>query len=535
MDERKKIRAFYQRYQNRIQAGILGAVYLCFFLWGLCSYQDYGISWDEKIQREHGLVNLKYVYEQIHGAGAVPEGFPDIAQNLETYSARYYGIGIKIPLILIEYLCGFQMTARQIYGMNHLYTFLLFFCASIFVYRIAKKLKYGFWYALLAVLLFISCPRILADAFYNIKDSAFLSLFVIMLYYGICVMEEFRLRSAAGLAVCAAFCLNTRIVGAFPLGITCIFYLCRQKGGMWKRTAQVFGTGVFSALIYMLITPASWGNFISFISHAVRIFSNYQHIGYVSLGNRVYLDTDLPWYYTVYCIFATVPLLYSAGSVTGVFAALKELAGKGPDQRSQPDQIQTMLLAQFLSLLLYDALMRPIKYNMWRHFYFLFIYITLFTVKGIRYVWETGRIRRLAVNVLVCGSMAVTCIWIAASHPYEYAYFNLLLPTADTDAMRYDYWHVSGQDLLRRIQSDPDRNVYVEDCSGLYFGESGWENYHHNYEKDGVEYKTDYSEAGTKLPVIYRRLDEIQVGGRTVGSLLQRIHYHDCLGKYFIS
>lgn len=533
MDIRKKIRDVYEHKQKQIQAGILLAVYVCFFLWGMCSYQDYGISWDEKVQREHGFVHLKYVYEQIHGAGAVPEGFPDDIENLETYSARYYGIGIKIPLILIEYLHGFQMSARQVYEMNHLYTFLLFFCASIFVYRIAKKLKYGFWYSLLAVLLLISCPRILADAFYNVKDSVFLSLFVMMLYDSICVMEKFRLRSAARLAVSAAFCLNTRIVGAFPLGITCIFYICRQRDGIWKRMAQVTGTGAVSALIYMLMTPASWGNFLDYIGHAVRVFSNYQHIGYVALGQRIYPDTNLPWYYTVFCIFATVPLLYSVGSVTGIFAALKELTGK--KSPGQPDLIQTMLLVQFLSVLLYDACMRPIKYNMWRHFYFLFIYLALFTAKGIRYAWETGRIRRFAVGAGVCGSMAVTCIWIVMNHPYEYTYYNMFLPTDDTDAMLYDYWHVSGQDLLQLISSDPDRNVYVGDCSGLYFGESGWENYHYNYEKDGAEYKTDYSEPGTSLQPLYRTLDTIQVGDKTIGSLLQRIHYHDCLQKCFIS
>ena len=46
MDIRKKIRDVYEHKQKQIQAGILLAVYVCFFLWGMCSYQDYGISWD---------------------------------------------------------------------------------------------------------------------------------------------------------------------------------------------------------------------------------------------------------------------------------------------------------------------------------------------------------------------------------------------------------------------------------------------------------------------------------------------------------
>lgn len=127
---------------------------------------------DEPVQRKHGLVHLKYICELVNSSDEIPEYLKEIPDNLETNTAKYYGIGIKIPLMLIEYLNGFRLSNQQIYYMNHLYTFMLFF-ASVYVYKIAEKMKFGFWYSFLTSVLFMICPRILAEAFYNIKDSVF--------------------------------------------------------------------------------------------------------------------------------------------------------------------------------------------------------------------------------------------------------------------------------------------------------------------------------------------------------------------------
>lgn len=95
-------------------------------------------------------------------------------------------------------------------------------------------------------------------------------------------------------AVSAAFCLNTRIVGALPLFITCLIYVCKDGRIRIKKIRHILGTGLFSAAIYILITPASWGNVIDFVYHTVAVFSNYPFIGKLKLGNTTYSNDNLP-------------------------------------------------------------------------------------------------------------------------------------------------------------------------------------------------------------------------------------------------
>lgn len=511
--------------KERMKKILLIGLYVVFLLWGLLSYKDYGISWDEPSQRIHGLVNFKYVYELIHGNTNILEllaGLPE----LEEYSGKYYGIGLKIPLLLIEYYNNFQMTKQQIYYMNHLYTFLLFFIASIFVYKIARKAGLEYSYAMLAVVLFMVCPRILADAFYNIKDSAFLSTFVIMLYFGLSVLNECKIKYMLGLAISAAFCLNTRIIGALPLFIVCIVYILKDRKADRKRFFHILLIGIASLIIYFLIAPASWGAPFEYLYNVACTFSNYDHIVRLGLGNSYYQSDQLPWYYTVLCICLTMPNLYLLFGAVGILAGWKEF---------KKNILIYVMYAQFLSIILYDAVMQPVKYNMWRHFYFLFIYIVIFTVIGVRYAVKKLKKYRRVVTVYIGISLSLIMIWILTNHPYEYLYFNPLYAVNEAEVTERDYWHVSGQNLLAAIEDDDNINVSGQDIHKMFFGESGWENYHENKETYSAEYIVTFQDTNNQSNICYKEIENVRVNGRKSSSLLKRQNYNNCVLKYFMS
>lgn len=508
-------------------------LYVCFFLYGCSVYSDYGISVDEKVQRKHGLTNFKYVYEQMNGDGDLPEylnGYPP----LDEYEYRYYGIGIKIPLLLVEYLNKFQMTNQQIYGMNHFYTFLWFFIASIFVYKICGKLDMRFRYRVLAVLLFIICPRIIADSFYNIKDSIFLSLFVIMLYFALSILKKFNIRDAVGLAVSAAFCLNTRIIGALPLFLICIVYLVKDGAISLKRAVQIVGTGVVSFAVYIMITPASWNGVLDFVYHTVTVFSDYDSFDTVTLGKTVYKGDRLPWYYTILCICYTMPNFYLVSGIVGICTIIKNCV-RNKQRLFSHYLLEFTILLQFLSVVLYDALLKPVKYNMWRHFYFLFIFIVLFSVMGVKYAVEhMGRYRTAVISSMVL-SLLLTVGWNVKNHPYEYTYYNFLYAANLSDSMHHDYWAVSDMDLLKQVQ-DQDINLYPRnELTAMYFGEDGWEKYHACREPGSAEYKLRTLQgSGTKKDqnILYRTENKIEVDGRDISILERRINYDNCILKY---
>ena len=513
--------------KGKMQKRLLIILYALFLLWGLCVYKDYGISYDEPIQRNHGLVNLKYVYKLVNNGADLQEMPEGVSGDLQEYAARYYGIGIKIPLLLAEYLNGFKMTKQQIYHMHHIYTFLLFFTASVFVYKIVRKLGLEYIYSVIAVILFMICPRILADAFYNMKDSAFLSLFVMMLYFGLSWLDENRIKYAAGLAVTAAFCLNTRIVGALPLLILCIAYVFQNgKKECFKKLLQILTTGAISFMIYLLITPASWENPLNYIDNVVHTFSNYDHIQLLGLGNAVYNNDQLPWYYTIVCICLTMPNLYLFFGIAGIIAGKKEC---------RKNLLVSVIYAQFFCIILYDAVLRPVKYNMWRHFYFVFIYIVIFAAMGIRYVFKKMDKYRNIAAVCIGMSLAFTIVWILKNHPYEYLYFNPLYAINEAEVTERDYWHVSGQNLLEAIENDENINVCAQDIHKMFFGEKGWEYYHENRDTYCAEYFIKFWDMKKSSNICYKEIENVTVNGRKSSSLMKRLNYDNCLLKYFIS
>src|ERR1019366_5867486 len=97
-----------------------GVILLVFSLViALFTYRDYGISWDEPIQRHMGMVSYDYV------AGG------DTSLLIFTY--RSHGVAFELPLIFIEKLLHIT-DSRSIFLMRHLVTHLFFLISVFFGY-----------------------------------------------------------------------------------------------------------------------------------------------------------------------------------------------------------------------------------------------------------------------------------------------------------------------------------------------------------------------------------------------------------------
>ena len=148
---------------------------LILVLIGFIIYRDYGISLDEQITRNNGLVSIKYICDFL-----LPQytcNFESIKNvpNLKDYSDRQYGTFFEILLIgIIEILLEIK-NFSEIFYYRHLanhYLFLIFvICFYFLCLNIFKNKLYSFFGA---SILYTS-PRIFADSFYNSKDLALLS------------------------------------------------------------------------------------------------------------------------------------------------------------------------------------------------------------------------------------------------------------------------------------------------------------------------------------------------------------------------
>ncbi len=446
-------------------------LFILFLIFGFKAYNDYGISWDEPIERESSLVTWKYLRPEDSSLITETVNF-NMVPNLHDYQYRYYGTAAQLPLVLAESLTGFTMSLHDVYLMRHLYVFLLFFCAAVCFYRLCRYLTEDDWLALAGLLFFILSPRILADSFYNIKDSLTLSLYLIACRCGVCFLEKPNAGNILLLSFFGALCTNARIVGAIIL--VCCFATAFLKGiacHTWKKQLGLLAvTGALSLGFYILLSPVLWHNPIGEMINTVKTFSSYGgYEGTVPFLGQTYRPDGLPWFYLPLWICITTPLTILALAFLGILSRLCLLTGSvkclkrsktaadDPAGCSMEGKGAARLFL-FLSAavpLLYALFFKPSLYNGWRHFYFIYPFIALSAVAGLRFVMRlpfpdgNGKVhgsRFLLVPVFCC--LCLTGIWILSNHPYEYAYFNLPARGHIEDNFEKDYWAVSQKDQL---------------------------------------------------------------------------------------
>lgn len=518
--------------------------YILFLIIGILYVKDYGISCDEPIQRQHYLINSKYVYQVFFGDDNIPKALQNQA-DLKNYSWKYYGVSVRIPLFLIEAFNDFELSNETVYFITHLYNFILFFIAAIYLRRILKLLNFNDIYACVGVVFFVVCPRIFADAFYNIKDSVFLSLFTVMLYYGLAVIEKLTIKRAAGLVISSAFVVNCRVVAGLPLVIIAFCYLLKDYKFNGKRLKNAILIIFLSVALYLIITPAAWESPIKYIQGVLTTFSDFNSWhSTIGLINTSYDSAKLPWYYTILCMAITLPTLYTVLGITGVVWIVGRLIkSNNIREEIRKNYLLYILLFQFIIIILYDMIMSPTKYNLWRHMYFLFSYLIVICVYALNAIIDVAkryekRRYRWIIIVLTGISVCCTALWMIFNHPFEYLYFNPLYATNSKELTERDYWNTSGQNVLKKYAKLHDEGFYDVwsdlNTASLYFGEDGWEMFHKNNQENEARYALKYY-SNTKNKVLYDVVYSLEVCGRESTYLLRRKNFDNCIARYQIN
>ncbi len=483
----KRLKIFSQKYG-------IPFLFLIFFLYGMAVVRDYGISWDEATERNSGLINLGYIMPRAKELVTDTVNFNGLPQ-LNEYKDRYYGVAAQFPAVLAEYLYQFRFNYQQIYLLRHMYTFFVFWIACIFFYLICKRFTRSRDLGMVGVFLLISSPRILADSFYNIKDLLFLSLFIITLFFGLQLLQKQTLPRLLAFGLFGGLCTNCRIVGAIPvvccalmLGIKLFFFEqdSSHSTSVLRKILVCSGAGLLSFLFYVAFTPILWQNPAEGLRSVIRTFSSYTsydqsifYMGDYPMTNR------LPWHYLPVWILATTPVLHLLLMATGVFFQARSLAENvkkffqhnrnGSNSEESGDRsfrrqtgvchfkLRTEKLFLFLNIVipfLYVFLSRPVLYNGWRHFYFVYPIMVLAALYGIVRLdrWLRGRHKQYGPIIITLGMMPVFS-WIVQNHPFEYLYFNPIARPFAESCFEKDYWGVSQFDALQYICLYDDRET----------------------------------------------------------------------------
>lgn len=431
------------------------------FLFGLCSFQDYGLAGDAYEERRTCLVNYKYLFPSVADIQTDTVNFSEIA-DLSEYADRYYGVALQLPTVFVEHFFDFNLTYNQIFQMRHLYTFLLFFAGCIFFFLLARMLTGSTAAACVGTAMFILSPRILADSMYNIKDIPFLSIFIVNLYVGLRFLRKPGPLSAALLGIVSAVCTNTRIIGGIAVFACLLAFLCDRT--RWQRFSRALGLcllcGIVCFVTYVAITPVTWSGPISAIIGTLRTFSSFDVYTFTNYFMGELIDgSQLPWYYLPVWIGLTTPLLYlilfgvgTAGTAVGIVRRRGSLS-------SYTERL--FLFATAAVPLLYVFIASPVLYNGWRHFYFIYSVLILFALLGFQYLARLLAGRKVFLLYGATGLYLLSIVlWIGRNHPNEVVYFNYPSRSYANANMDKDYWNVEAASAVEKLLALSDSESF---------------------------------------------------------------------------
>ena len=125
--------ANFSKKTNRQEIIVVILIYLVFFITGILSYRDYGISVDEWDLRLLGFVNLKYITEIFFHN--ISEKLDKILMipNLSDYSGNTHGVIFSLPMAFIEYF--FNITdSQKYYFVRHYFNNLIFLISNFYFF-----------------------------------------------------------------------------------------------------------------------------------------------------------------------------------------------------------------------------------------------------------------------------------------------------------------------------------------------------------------------------------------------------------------
>jgi hypothetical protein len=373
---------------------------------------------------------------------------------------------------------------RTIYFVRHLLTFALFAGAVFVFYRLLRRRLPRTWLPLAGTLFLILSPRIYADAFYNSKDLAFLSLFV----FGLASLDAFRRRpswrTALVHALTCAACIDVRMPGLVLPEITLLlafadWYLARREGRpYWPGRRNLALYGGFLAVFVLLLWPVLW---LNPPYHFYKAFMQMRRFGWdqsvLYLGELV-AAKHLPWHYIpVWILLSTPPLytlLFGAGAVPLLAAGLRR-----PLRTAARSPLDTAMALAFFLPLGSVIVLRSTLYDGWRHLYFVYPpFVYLATLGLARAVGLARRVRPWfrPAPWLVAGATALgvggTVLTMVRLHPYENLYFNRLAGRTLADVknrFETDYWGLSVRAGLEYIAAhDAAPDIWVTPSHGPF-------------------------------------------------------------------
>lgn len=398
-------------------------------------------NWDLNLEQNIVLSNIKQ-YSQMLKINEIVKYCDDIdVQYISINDDKDHGVALyymALPIILIRE----SLPEISAYLWNF-YTFIIFFIGVICFYKLMILLYKDKKIAIIMTLLYYLNPRIFIDAIHNSKDLSLMTLIIIDTYLVAKIIKEQNNKDMILFAIISAFLCNIKIIGiffAFILGLTYVIYLIINKKINKQNLFDILFIIVLTIAIYIVITPAIWSGgkieLISFIKYCLKRDSKFGWTGSVLFEGKKYivLTKNLPLYYLPKFILITMPIMINLLFIIGVIILIVGIIVKSIKKKKiiLSDYIAVSSLINFLVPFILYFTLKPIIYNGWRHFYFLYSSIIIIASFALNSLLKIKKYYLKNIVLAVCIiSLSYSLFSIVKYGVANTAYYNILVGNKD--------------------------------------------------------------------------------------------------------
>lgn len=532
----------HQRHEKRLTA----LFFLLLALIGLITSFDYGLPCDEPAEQVILQENLKEYAYRFFGEGSEAVRYYDsidvqrISQSIEKDHGQsaYY---LAAPILQLS-----SSAPDLVSDLWHLVTWLWFMLGVVSIYGFCREAGISRIISCAGSLLLYLSPRFFAEGHYNNKDVVLLSLVLASLWLGLrFLMKPCYLRGLL-FSFIGAMATNTKVVGAIGwglIGLCAIVMITARREWSWRMARVAAATIGSFVCFYALLTPALWDDPLQYISYLLLNASGFSRWTGVVIFRGMVFDHavhPLPRYYLPYMILVTTPIYLPLLAIIGQLSFIGNAAKKKIFAFSDAKTLAYIAATlTWLIPLCFAFLTKPLVYNGWRHFYFVYAGIVLIAAYGMEQLWcwamERKKPMHTAVAIWLCLCFVITGVGIAVNHPHQYAYYNPLA-LGDGD-MELDYWDVSTNAAIDQLLT-AKRNTDLPLLLGAR-DDMSWFGVEHGYtvlpldaqSKLSIEftpdapylfYNTTYAQIyGIEPPIGYHELLHISSYGNTLCTLYE--------------
>ena len=447
------------------------AFFAVFLALGLLTAADYGPSWDEQTEMDILRMNL-WEYARVLGLDesrfetlAARQGplsietLRPISQSIEQDhgTAAFYPFGWVV--------LDLSLTGAQQSALWHMACWAVFTLGGFALYATLRQMGLSRGWALLGPVCLLLTPPFFAHGHFNNKDIALFSLALCALWQALALARRPGFARGVCFALCGALAANTKVAGLALWGLCAVVLVTAQRRWDRRMACVAAATVALFAGFYALLTPALWSGPVEYLRYLLVNASGFTRWPGVVLFRGMRFEhavNPLPRYYLVWMMLVTLPLYVTPLAAVGQLSVLRRVW----QQRAAAlrDPVTLALTAASLCWfvpLLFAVLTRPLVYNGWRHFYFVYAGVVLLGARGLsacigflrRRTGEYGMHRVFAAGL--CLFFAWTAGDIAKNHPYQYAYYNRLGHKNAETQMELDYWVVSTRNAMQRLLREP--------------------------------------------------------------------------------